>query len=96
MRDPQDIIIQPIISEQSMQQMEANNTYAFEVAKNANKIEIRNAIEEIFNVTVKNVNTMNMKGKKRRMGRNEGKRPDWKKAYVKLAEGDNIEVFEGL
>lgn len=96
MKDPQDIIVQPIISEQSMELMESNNTYSFKVANDSNKIEIRNAIEEIFNVKVENVNTMNMRGKKRRMGRNEGKRPDWKKAYVKLAEGDNIEVFEGL
>ncbi|MFW5980796.1 MAG: 50S ribosomal protein L23 [Halanaerobiaceae bacterium] len=96
MKDPHDIIIRPIISEQSMELMESNNTYAFEVAKTANKIEIRKAIEEIFEVEIENVNTMNMKGKKRRLGRNEGKRPDWKKAYVKLAEGENIEVYEGL
>ena len=96
MKDPQDIIINPIISEQSMDLMEQNNTYAFKVAKDANKIEIRKAIEEIFEVNVVNVNTMNMHGKIRSLGRSEGKRPDWKKAYIKLAEGDNIEVFEGV
>ncbi|MFW5980749.1 MAG: 50S ribosomal protein L23 [Halanaerobiaceae bacterium] len=96
MKNPHDIIIRPIISEQSMKLMESNNTYAFEVAKNSNKIEIRKAIQEIFNVEVENVNTMNMRGKKRRMGRTEGKKPDWKKAYVKLPEGENIEVVEGI
>ena len=76
--------------------MESNNTYTFQVDPDANKIEIRKAIENIFNVQVENVNTMNMKGKIRRLGRNEGKRPDWKKAYIKLAEGDSIEVIEGV
>lgn len=96
MRDPQDIIIRPIVSEKSMGLIESNNTYTFQVKKNSNKIEIRKAIENLFDVHVENVNTMNMKGKIRRMGRNEGKRPDWKKAYIKLAEGDNIEVIEGV
>ena len=96
MKNPRDIVIKPIVSEKSMSLITDNNTYTFEVACDANKIQIRNAIEEIFGVTVKNVNTMNMKGKKRRLGRNEGKRPDWKKAYIKLAEGDSIEVIEGL
>ena len=96
MRNPRDVIVQPIVSEKSMSLITENNTYTFEVARDANKIEIRNAIEEIFGVTVNNVNTMNMTGKKRRLGRNEGKRPDWKKAYIKLAEGDSIEVIEGL
>ena len=76
--------------------MQSNNTYTFEVAKNANKVEIKKAMEEIFNVDVINVNTMNVRGKERRIGVHEGKRPDWKKALIKLAEGDNIEVFEGV
>ncbi|MFP4015857.1 MAG: 50S ribosomal protein L23 [Halanaerobiales bacterium] len=96
MKDPRDIIIAPLISEKSMGMIEENNTYTFKVDKRANKIEIRNAVEEIFNVDVLNVNTINMLGKKRRLGRNEGKRPDWKKAMVKLAEGDRIEIFEGM
>ncbi|MFW5984664.1 MAG: 50S ribosomal protein L23 [Halanaerobiaceae bacterium] len=91
-----DIIINPIVSEKSMALITENNTYTFRVAKEANKIQIRNAIEEVFGVTVKNVNTLNVRGKKRRMGRNEGKRPDWKKAYIKLAPEDSIEVIEGL
>ncbi|MFW6266081.1 MAG: 50S ribosomal protein L23 [Halanaerobiales bacterium] len=96
MRDAQDVIIKPLITEKSMDLMNENNTYTFRVAKDANKIEIKKAIEEIFHVDVVKVNTMNVKGKKRRLGYNEGKRPDWKKAMVKLAEGDEIEVFEGL
>lgn len=96
MKNARDIIIEPVVSEQSMELMQENNTYTFRVLKEANKIEIKNAIEEIFNVSVENVNTMNVRGKTRRMGRNEGKRPDWKKALVKLAAGDQIEVFEGL
>ncbi|MFI5359182.1 MAG: 50S ribosomal protein L23 [Halanaerobiales bacterium] len=96
MKDPRDIIIAPIISEKSIAMIEENNTYTFKVDKNANKIEIRKAIEEIFNVNVVQVNTVNMKGKTRRLGYNMGKRPDWKKAMVKLAEGNRIEIFEGL
>ncbi|MFW5985728.1 MAG: 50S ribosomal protein L23 [Halanaerobiales bacterium] len=96
MKDPRDVIIKPVVSEKSMELMQDNNTYTFEVAKNANKIEIRNAVEKIFNVKVVNVNTINMQGKKRRLGRNEGKRPDWKKAMVKLAADEEIEIFEGV
>mgnify|MGYP006273560933 FL=1 len=95
-KEPRDILIKPVITENSMLKMEENNTYTFKVAKNANKVEIKTAIEEIFNVKVDNVNTMNMRGKKRRLGRNEGKTSSWKKALVKLAEGDSIEIFEGL
>ena len=96
MKDARDIIIAPIISENSMEQMEETNTYTFKVAKNSNKVEIRNAVEEIFKVKVTNVNTMNVRGKKRRLGFHEGKKPDWKKALVTLAEDDEIEIYEGL
>lgn len=96
MKDARDIIIAPLISEKSMLMIEDNNTYTFRVDKRANKIEIRNAIEEIFNVDVLKVNTMNILGKKRRLGYTQGKRPDWKKAMVKLAEGNRIEIFEGM
>ena len=96
MKEARDIIISPIITEKSMDLMESNNTYTFKVAKNSNKVEIKTAIEEIFNVKVDNVNTMNMRGKKRRLGRNEGTTASSKKALVKLAEGDSIEIFEGL
>lgn len=72
------------------------NKYCFKVAKDANKIEIKNAIEEIFKVTVVNVNTVNVHGKMKRMGRTQGMTASWKKAVVTLREGDSIEVFEGL
>ena len=70
--------------------------YAFVVAKTANKIEIAKAVETVFNVKVLAVNTLNVMGKTKRMGRHEGKRPDYKKAIVKLAPGERIEFFEGV
>ena len=92
MKSPYDIILKPIISEDSMEKMEDKK-----VDKNANKIEIRNAIEKIFDVKVKSVNTMNVKGKVKRMGAHSGKRSDWKKAIVALTEDSKeIEFFEGM
>ncbi len=91
-----EIIKKPIITENSMNQM-ADKKYTFEVAKDANKIEIKNAVEEIFGVTVEKVTTMRVLGKVKRMGANSGKRPDWKKAIVKLTESSKtIEFFDGL
>lgn len=95
MRNPHDIIIKPVITERSMNDM-AEGKYTFYVDKKSNKTEIKNAVEAVFNgVKVSNVNTLNLKGKKKRMGRHEGKRPDRKKAIVTLAEG-SIEFFEGI
>ncbi len=91
-----DIIIKPIISEQSMDLL-ADKKYTFCVKKTANKIEIKKAVEEIFGVKVESVNTMNMIGKVKRMGRYEGRRANWKKAIVKLtADSKTIEFFEGM
>ena len=91
-----EIIKRPIVTEQSMDQM-ADRKYTFEVAKSANKIEIKKAVEEIFGVTVEKVTTINMDGKVKRMGMNIGKRADWKKAVVKLTEkSKTIEFFDGL
>ncbi len=91
-----DIIIRPIISEQSMAQI-ADRKYTFAVAKSANKIEIKKAVEEIFGVNVEKVTTINMIGKIKRMGRYEGRRAAWKKAVVKLTEGSKtIEFFDGM
>ena len=91
-----EIVKKPIITEKSMDQM-ADRKYTFEVAADANKIEIKKAVEEIFGVKVEKVTTMRMLGKIKRMGVNSGKRPDWKKAIVKLTEkSKNIEFFEGL
>ncbi len=96
MKSPYDIIKRPIITEQSMERV-AEKVYVFEVDKSANKIEIRNAIEEIFSVKVAKVNTMNVLGKEKRMGVHTGFRPDYKKAIVKLAEDSKtIEFFEGM
>ena len=90
-----DIIRRPIITEQSMDQV-ADRKYTFEVAKDANKIEIKKAVEEIFKVEVEKVTTMNYAGKPKRQGVFTGKRADWKKAVVKLKEGSKtIELFEG-
>ncbi len=91
-----DIIIKPIITEQSMELQEGRK-YVFQVMKTANKSEIKKAVETVFGVKVKNVNTMNMLGKVKRQGVHKGKRPDWKKAIVTLTEDSkSIEFFENL
>ena len=91
-----DIILAPVITEKSVIAM-ADKKYTFRVANNTNKMEIAKAIEEIFGVKVAKVNTISMKGKKRRMGRFEGYTSDWKKAVVTLTEDSKtIEFFDGL
>jgi len=92
-----DIVKRPIITEQSTEHVDIKK-YVFEVARDANKIEIKKAVEEIFGVEVMKVTTLNMKGKKKRTGRYpEGSRRNWKKAVVKLTdESKTIEFFEGL
>ncbi len=96
MQSPHDLIRRPIITEASMDAM-ADKKYTFEVSKKANKTEIKNAVEKVFGVKVKNVNTMNMTGKKKRQGAHVGKRPDWKKAIVTLTDDSkSIEFFEGI
>jgi len=96
MRSPHDIIVKPVVTEQSMDMM-AERKYTFVVDKKANKTEIKNALEKIFDVKVEKVNTMNMKGKVKRQGVHIGKRPDWKKAIVTLTEDSKgIEFFEGM
>lgn len=93
--DARDIIIRPYVTEQSTRQME-HNKYTFEVALKATKTDVKRAVEEIFKVKVLKVNTTRLPGKVKRLGRFEGRRPDRKKAVVQLAEGDRIEIFEGL
>ncbi len=93
MKSPRDIIIRPVVSEKSYSGLD-RNTYTFLVAPGANKTEIKEAIQQIWNVRVVNVNTMNRKGKVKRTRLSEGKRPDQKRAVVKLAAGDTIEIFE--
>ena len=96
MRIPHDIIIKPIITERSMEDM-ADGKYTFQVDKRANKTEVKKAVESIFGVKVEKVNTMNMLGKLKRQGATSGRRPSWKKAIVKLTEDSKtIEFFEGM
>ena len=96
MKAAQDIIIAPVITEKSMAGI-ADKKYTFKVAKDANKLEIADAVEKLFKVTVAKVNTVSMRGKKRRMGRYEGKTASWKKAIVTLKkDSKTIEFFDGL
>ena len=90
-----EIIRRPLVTEKSMAGLR-DGRYTFEVALRANKVEIRNAVEEIWSVHVTGVHTMICHGKERRVGRSVGHRPDWKKATVTLRDGDRIEFFEGL
>jgi large subunit ribosomal protein L23 len=109
MRSAQSIIKRPLLTEKSARLRETGGnavapaegeTYhqkvAFEVARDANKIEVRRAVEELFKVSVVNVRTLIVRGKEKRVGRFSGRRPSWKKAFVTLKPGDNIEFFEGV
>ena len=96
MKAPQDIILKPVITERSMDDLQAGK-YTFKVAKDANKSEIKKAVEQLFGVEVAKVNTRNVNGRNKRVGRYFGKTADWKKAIVTLTEGSkNIEFFEGM
>jgi len=96
MKDVRDVILRPIITERSTEMM-ADNKYVFEVSPKTNKTEIKLAIEKIFDVKVESVNTINVKGKPKRMGRYMGKRKDWKKAIVKLsADSKALDFFAGV
>jgi len=91
-----DIIIEPLLTEKTYGMMQ-DKRYTFRVAKNANKYQIKDAVEKIFGVQVAQVNTVNMKGKTKRMGANVGRRPNWKKAIVTLtSDSKAIEFFEGM
>ena len=109
MRDAQSIIKRPLLTEKSSRLRETGgaaerhaegDTYAqqvvFEVARDANKIEIRGAVQSLFKVTVTSVRTLVVRGKQKRVGKFAGRRPSWKKAFVTLKPGDNIEFFEGV
>ena len=96
MKKAQDIILAPVITEKSMYGV-AEKKYTFKVANDANKNENAHAVEELFDVNVAKVNTVSVRGRFKRMGRNEGYRPDWKKAIVTLTENSKtIEFFEGM
>lgn len=94
MTDLRKIIVRPLLTEKSTKMKEATNTVAFVVDKRSNKIEIKRAVQKMFDVHVKDVRTMVVHGKVKRMGRFEGKRPDWKKAVVTLKEGETIDFLE--
>jgi large subunit ribosomal protein L23 len=94
-RNAREIIIRPLMTEKSMRQKEEQNTVAFQVRPDANKVEIRSAVESVFNVKVTSVRTASFEGKLKRMGRHQGRRSDWKKAIVTLAKGHKIELVEG-
>ncbi len=93
---PHEILRKPVITEKSTIQKEANNQFTFEVDRRANKVEIRRAVEQVFNARVVNVRTIRMDGKIKRFGRTLGKRRNWKKAIVTLAQGEHVEFFEGV
>ncbi|RME39558.1 MAG: 50S ribosomal protein L23 [Deltaproteobacteria bacterium] len=93
MKPVHQILKRPLITEKTSMVREGGNVVAFEVARDANKIEIKQAVEKAFDVKVENVNTVLVAGKVKRFGRNIGKRSNWKKAYVTLAEGNEIDLF---
>jgi len=90
------VVLKPLLTEKGTRLKEEGNQYIFRVAKTANKVEIQRAIEQLFKVTVLNVRTARVPGKVKRLGRFEGRRPDWKKAIATLKEGDSIELYEGV
>jgi large subunit ribosomal protein L23 len=92
-KDPRDVILEPLVSEKSYDLIEDHNTYTFLVDRRTNKTEVKQAIEAIFGVRVLKVNTMNRRGKVKRTGWKLGKRADTKRALVTLAEGDQIDIF---
>ena len=94
-RDPRNVLVKPLMTEKSMQRKEELNAITFQVSVDANKVEIRQAVEKVFNVKVATVRTASHEGKWKRMGKYEGRRPNWKKAIVTLAPGHKIELVEG-
>jgi large subunit ribosomal protein L23 len=89
-----EVIKRPLVTEKTTLEKDSKNIIAFEVNKDANKIEVKEAVEKLFKVEVIDVNTVNVAGKRKRFGRNVGKRSDWKKAYVTLKEGSKVDFFE--
>ena len=96
MREPHQVIFKPLITEKSTLGKEVNNQVVFEVDPGSNKIEIRQAVEKAFGVRVTDVRTINMQGKRKRVGRSFGRRSNWKKAIVTMAPGEHIDFFEGV
>ena len=94
MNELRDILRRPLITEKSAYQMNLENTYLFEVGLDSNKLQIKEAVQRYFGVEVTDVRTLIVRGKSKRFGRHTGKRSNWKKAYVKLAEGHSLNFFE--
>jgi len=95
MKNLYDVLVGPLLTEKGAAMKENENKVLFRVSRQANKIEIKKAVEEIFKVKVDFVSTINCKGKKKRMGKYEGRRADWKKAIITLKEGEKLEIIEG-
>jgi len=95
MKNLYDVLVGPLLTEKGAAMKENENKVLFRVSRQANKIEIKKAVEEIFKVKVDFVSTINCKGKKKRMGKYEGRRADWKKAIITLKEGEKLEIVEG-
>lgn len=96
MKDLRQVIRKPVITEKSTIERETRNIVTFAVHPEANKHEIKRAVEELFDVKVEEVRTLRVRGKMRRVGKTQGQRPSWKKARVRLRAGDSIEFFEGV
>ena len=90
------ILLRPVVSEKTTSAADTSNQVVFEVLRDANKREIRIAVEKLFDVTVESVQIINVRGKVKRFGRTPRQRPTWKKAYVRLADGDDINFMEGI
>ena len=93
--DPREILIAPVVSEKSYAQIEDTNTYSFRIHPDAHKTQVRQAVEELFNVKVLRVNIAKVQSKPKRRGLHKGTKPGWKKAIVQLQAGDTIEIFQG-
>ncbi len=89
-----DVLLQPLLTEKITAMRERENTVGFLVRRDANRIQIKQAVESLLKVKVERVNVLNVRGKTKRLGRFVGKRPDWKKAFVKLKEGEKLELYE--
>ena len=94
MAELHDILLRPIVTEKSSGLSATQNTYVFKVGETSNKHEIKGAVETVFGVSVTDVRTVNVRGKTKRFGRHVGKRSNWKKAYVRLAEGDTLNFYD--
>src|SRR6266542_190978 len=95
-KNPKEVLLAPVVSEKSYAQIEANNTYALRIHHDAHKKQVRQAVDELFNVKVLRVNISMVQSKPKRRGFHRGRRPGWKKAIVQLQRGGSIEIFEGV